>query len=207
MDKYFMWVHYERLHNHNKAKYNKTVCIFLGIYGMWCLALARLHPIRVYSPGFQVWVIQVLDIILFLLLTLLSVPYFATMITIITGTLCSWPFRLKSGCRPFETRCFVLCNYSLPVVFLSWTFFRILDWTQYHQTPWKMCIPNYEILKGNSRFSTDCSCSVWSIITCLLFVSSILVSWFSTTVGRYFWHSGKRTCNIVHDHNHFVLKL
>ena len=32
MDKYFMWIHYERSHNHNKAKHNKTVCIFLGIY-------------------------------------------------------------------------------------------------------------------------------------------------------------------------------
>ena len=32
MDKYFMWIHYERLHNHNKATNNKTVCIFLGIY-------------------------------------------------------------------------------------------------------------------------------------------------------------------------------
>ena len=32
MDKYFMWIHYERLHNHNKAKPNKTMCIFLGIY-------------------------------------------------------------------------------------------------------------------------------------------------------------------------------
>ena len=32
MDKYFMWIHYERLHNHNKAKQNKTVCIFFGIY-------------------------------------------------------------------------------------------------------------------------------------------------------------------------------
>ena len=32
MDKYFMWIHYERLHNHNKAKRNKTVWIFLGIY-------------------------------------------------------------------------------------------------------------------------------------------------------------------------------
>ena len=31
MDKYFMWIHYERLHNHHKAKHNKTVCIFLGI--------------------------------------------------------------------------------------------------------------------------------------------------------------------------------
>ena len=34
MDKYFMWIPYERLHNHNKAKHNKTVCIFLGIYCM-----------------------------------------------------------------------------------------------------------------------------------------------------------------------------
>ena len=32
MDKCFMWIHYERLHNHNKANHNKTVCIFLGIY-------------------------------------------------------------------------------------------------------------------------------------------------------------------------------
>ena len=42
MDKYFMWIHYERLHNHNKAKHNKTVCIFLGIYctcNLGCLLL------------------------------------------------------------------------------------------------------------------------------------------------------------------------
>ena len=32
MDKYLMWIHYERLHNHNKTKHNKTACIFLGIY-------------------------------------------------------------------------------------------------------------------------------------------------------------------------------
>ena len=38
MDKYFMWIHYERLHNHNKAKHNKTVCIFLGIY---CITTPR----------------------------------------------------------------------------------------------------------------------------------------------------------------------
>ena len=31
MDRYFMWIHYERLHNHNKAEHNKPVCIFLGI--------------------------------------------------------------------------------------------------------------------------------------------------------------------------------
>ena len=35
MDKYFMWIHYERLRNHNKAKHNKTVWIFLGIYYMF----------------------------------------------------------------------------------------------------------------------------------------------------------------------------
>ena len=28
MDKYFMWIHYERLHNHNKAKHNKTICAY-----------------------------------------------------------------------------------------------------------------------------------------------------------------------------------
>ena len=38
MDKYFIWIHYERLHNHNKAKHNKTVCIIsghLGICDLW----------------------------------------------------------------------------------------------------------------------------------------------------------------------------
>ena len=35
MDKYLIWIHYERLHNHNKAKRNKTVCIFIGIYCTW----------------------------------------------------------------------------------------------------------------------------------------------------------------------------
>ena len=40
MDKYFMWIHYERLHNHNKAKHNKTVCIFLGIY----CSFRGMHP-------------------------------------------------------------------------------------------------------------------------------------------------------------------
>ena len=32
MDKYFVWIRYERLHNHKKANHNKTECIFLGIY-------------------------------------------------------------------------------------------------------------------------------------------------------------------------------
>ena len=40
MDKYFMWIHYEWLHNHNKAKHNKTVCIFLGIY---CSAIVFIY--------------------------------------------------------------------------------------------------------------------------------------------------------------------
>ena len=45
MDKYFMWIHYERLHNHNKAKHNKTVCIFLGVYCMSLLLCIRLPAI------------------------------------------------------------------------------------------------------------------------------------------------------------------
>ena len=46
MDKYFMWIHYERLHNHNKAKHDKTVCIFLGIYCKWyCMVNHHKIPI------------------------------------------------------------------------------------------------------------------------------------------------------------------
>ena len=41
MDKYFMWIHYERLHTHNKAKHNKTVCLFLGIY---CIGIINGWP-------------------------------------------------------------------------------------------------------------------------------------------------------------------
>ena len=43
VDKYFMWIHYERLHNHNKTKHNKTVCIFLGIYLMLIMAAPMNH--------------------------------------------------------------------------------------------------------------------------------------------------------------------
>ena len=51
MDKYFMWNHYERLHNHNKAKHNKTVCIFIGIYCIYnymCIAWWR-HDMETLS--------------------------------------------------------------------------------------------------------------------------------------------------------------
>ena len=58
MDKCFMWIHYERLHNHNKAKHNKTVCIFLGIYckpiSTHCgLACHTVYP-KKYAHGFVV---------------------------------------------------------------------------------------------------------------------------------------------------------
>ena len=49
MDKYFMWIHYERLHNHNKAKHNKTVCIFLGIY---CMGTKFVLPYIEFYFGF-----------------------------------------------------------------------------------------------------------------------------------------------------------
>ena len=50
MDKYFMWIHYERLHNHNKAKHNKTVCIFLGIYCNVSVNTAACDPIITWLP-------------------------------------------------------------------------------------------------------------------------------------------------------------
>ena len=55
MDEYFMWIHYERLHNHNKTKHNKTVCIFIGIYCSSKILLDYLivlqMPSRVHSWG------------------------------------------------------------------------------------------------------------------------------------------------------------
>ena len=51
MDKYFMWNHYERLHNHNKAKHNKNVCIFLGIYCSMQVEVAILGSIISFSSN------------------------------------------------------------------------------------------------------------------------------------------------------------
>ena len=61
MDKYFMLIHYERLHNHNKAKHNKTVCKFLGIYCIMVTQRAstanRDYPM-VVSIVFRAWMIK-----------------------------------------------------------------------------------------------------------------------------------------------------
>ena len=53
MDKCFMWIHYERLHNHNKAKHNKTVCIFLGIYCIF--SFYHVHVTRFLSMDDKVF--------------------------------------------------------------------------------------------------------------------------------------------------------
>ena len=51
-----MWNHYERLHNHNKTKHNKTVCIFIAIY--WKTENVynpqRSREIAVHSVGIEV---------------------------------------------------------------------------------------------------------------------------------------------------------
>ena len=52
MDKYFIWIHYERLHNHNKAKHNKTVCIFLGIYCTFRIAVKLLASFNQQANSF-----------------------------------------------------------------------------------------------------------------------------------------------------------
>ena len=51
MDKYFMWNHYERLHNHNKAKHNKNVCIFIGIYCTCVSKLTNIGQANALSSG------------------------------------------------------------------------------------------------------------------------------------------------------------
>ena len=61
MDKYFMWIHYERLHNHNKAKHNKTVCIFLGMYcisvlvRVWLSVRSIATDLVTFSPDVSTW--------------------------------------------------------------------------------------------------------------------------------------------------------
>ena len=57
MDKYFMWIHYERLRNHNKAMHNKTVCIFLGIYCMISVQYGRYGRCLAYCylPKFTIF--------------------------------------------------------------------------------------------------------------------------------------------------------
>ena len=55
MDKYFMWIHYERLHNHNKAKHNKIVCIFLGIYYMY--RRGETHEKKLDPPQYLNWTV------------------------------------------------------------------------------------------------------------------------------------------------------
>ena len=48
IDKYFIWIHYENLHNHNKAKHNKTVCIFLVIYCSSCCCMQKWYILTYY---------------------------------------------------------------------------------------------------------------------------------------------------------------
>ena len=60
MDKYFIWMHYERLHNHNKAKHNKTVCIFIGIYCTFAVIpkiLRQCDKSLAFKSKINVWVI------------------------------------------------------------------------------------------------------------------------------------------------------
>ena len=64
MDKYFIWIHYERLHNHNKTKHNKTVCIFLGIYCNYIhykllygiISPSKLHIVHLDYLELYVWI-------------------------------------------------------------------------------------------------------------------------------------------------------
>ena len=60
MDKYFMWNHYERLHNHNKAKHNETVCMFIGIYCTRSIMMTSRHgnAFRMFIGIYCIWSIM-----------------------------------------------------------------------------------------------------------------------------------------------------
>ena len=99
MDTYFMWIQYEWLHNHNKAKHNKTVCIFLGIY---CICVSELTTIgsgNGLSPGRRQTIIWTNDGIL------LIEPLGTNFSEILFGTFSfnKMHFKLSSGKRrPFR---------------------------------------------------------------------------------------------------------
>ena len=54
MGKCIMWIHYEWLHNHNKAKHNKTVGKFLGIYCRW-IVFSNSQWCRRRHKGILLW--------------------------------------------------------------------------------------------------------------------------------------------------------
>ena len=150
MDKYFMRIHYERLHNHNKAKHSKTVCIFLGIY---CRTLAARHKKRLVCSHsriklrFNSWDVFNTEVIHMigtperkqLYLSSSTVATHMTMIfqlslnTVITSiaemwTLRQWRVTEKKhvGCRIIPHRCYYTRSawYIMHIVKLQ-TYFRI----------------------------------------------------------------------------------
>ena len=53
MDKYFMWIHYERLRNHNKAKHNKNrVNISWDILYVYTLLLHGFYYVMTYTSSY-----------------------------------------------------------------------------------------------------------------------------------------------------------
>ena len=103
MDKYFMWIYYERLHNHNKAKHNKTVCIFLGIYCMWH------HPYELfvcwYKDSLRIsqvnWIDNGMDS--FVAVSLIDKVWTQCFFC---GTLYSWKCIVENGMENFQ---FIFC--------------------------------------------------------------------------------------------------
>ena len=59
LDKYFIWIHYERLHNHNKTKHNKPVCTFLGIYCTYVRPLKCTHILLIVSVFGRSFIIEI----------------------------------------------------------------------------------------------------------------------------------------------------
>ena len=89
MDKYFMWIHYERFHNHNKAKHNETVCIFLGIY---CTSVSKTglsHPMCTDELGHNITTIMIIivaDIFIIILIVIFVVIIIANINIIYIST-------------------------------------------------------------------------------------------------------------------------
>ena len=152
MDKYFMWIQYERLHNHNKAKHNKTVCIFLGIY---C-------SINWYRHKLEVWRSSYMDNDIFIILTvLLYKKCFIAIIKIWNG------YFYRPGCNKKKLDlCHVgdtllmdsLCNsqsYQLTLQFCKCNFVVLLSsehtFSVTHSLLYVSCLQWFDLLSNINR--------------------------------------------------------
>ena len=159
MDKYFMWINYERLHNHNKAEHNKTVCIFLGIYCSWCTGASHLkeqwyHGMVLFS----------------MLVTPSPVMWSFNVSLLLSWTSCftnNWP----AGCFKHHHINLTSLEWSLPHILisqlkhtLSFAWQSWFCWWQCHMPVLMEYISNNSDWHDSCNYKAAHKCANWSVL-------------------------------------------